>query len=299
MGFEKLDPDEWLKSLSRVLITGPPNTRKTTSLATWPRPIHIISYPGEKGASSIPVEEEGINAYVYKEDDISKSSPGAIVKEIEKMTIEILTGAHGPIATFAGDGLHKLYELYYQREHRALIEAYPGDDEDKLAGRAYGNAHKEFLLYLTKTSYAKIDNAVFTVWDGLDRDDPEAKRGPTHIYPDLPGKMARRIVGEFSVVLFAKLGLPQPDSSKQRASWQIQPVGKIHGCGVKIPAHIAAKLPKEVPFQDWKRLLPVLKGEVTLGPTGEPLKTAPGLQRPPLAGKVPTAFQPATSSVPK
>src|SRR5229473_2064730 len=221
MPFKQLDKDTWKKGVSRTLIVGPPNSFKTTSISTWPRDIHWISYPGEKGHSSIPAGDPGVHAYVWEADDLTKFSPSSVVTEIEKLTIEILTLKHGPITTFAGDGLHKLYEFYLLQELAALKQVFGGSPEfagatdeeleEKLSGKAYGRAHSSFKHYLDIVGFSGVEHAVFTIWDGEEKDNPDNKRGgPSHVFPDLPGKMARRIMGEFPIVLASKITLPDP-----------------------------------------------------------------------------------------
>ncbi len=259
MPFKPLDKDAWVKSLSRTLVSGPPNVRKTTSLLTWPRPIHILVYPNEGGASSIPADLDDVFAWTFEEDDIEKSNPGMVVKAVETMTMEILTGKHGKVATFAGDGIHKFYDFYKENEYNQLVASNPTTPEDKLIGRAYGNAHNQFLHYVGLVKRSSVENVVFTIWDGKEKDneDDKSQKAPTHIYPDLPGQLAKRIMGEFSVVLYASLSPDGHGSPK----WQIQPTGKVWGAAVKVPPEIAKNLPKEFE-QDWSKLLPVLKGEV-------------------------------------
>lgn len=283
MPFIELDKDAWKAQASRTLIVGPPNTFKTSSIATWDRPIHWISYPGEKGASSIPAHEEGIKAYVWQEEDYKQFSPVQVVKAVEDLTIEILTGARGECTTFAGDGLHKLYEQYFQQELANLKLVFSNSSDPKfqgmtdaeleeaLSGKAYGNAHREFIHYLNKVSVSKVKNVVMTIWDGEEKDDASKRSGPSHIFPDLPGRMAKRIMGEFSVVLFSEVSLPDPQG-KRTGTWQLRPGGKIWGAGVKVPPDIAKRLPEKVP-QDWQKLRPLLLGEVqsvTQHPTGTP-----------------------------
>jgi len=260
MPFKLLDPNAWVKSLSRTLINGPPNSRKTTSLLTWPKPLFILVYPNEGGAASIPADDPEVTAMVFEEDEVE--TPGTIIAEIEKVTIQALTGGHGDVKTFAGDGIHKLYRCYFEREFRTLTAAYPGSDEDKLIGRAYGNAHNEFLNYLGKVKRSGVENIVFTVWDGKEKDDDKdtSTRATSHIYPDLPGQLAKRIMGEFSVVLYAILP-PGSDHTRVVPKWQIQPTGAVWGAAIKCPIEIAKDLPQEVE-QDWAKLLPILKGEV-------------------------------------
>ena len=40
---KQLDPVSWKRTRSRILVAGDPKSRKTTSLLTWPRPIHPLT----------------------------------------------------------------------------------------------------------------------------------------------------------------------------------------------------------------------------------------------------------------
>jgi hypothetical protein len=204
-----------------------------------------------------------------------------ILKAVEQLTIECLTGARGEIATFAGDGLHKLYEHFFQQELQNLVLVFENSAkyqgmtkeqiEEDLTGKAYGNAHREFVHYLNKVSVSKVPNVVMTIWDGDEKDDPNNRKSASHVFPDLPGKMAKRIMGEFSVVLFSEVSLPDPQG-KRRGTWQLRPGGKVWGAGVKVPPDIAKRLPEKIE-QDWSKLHPLLLGEVkqvATGPTPTP-----------------------------
>ena len=125
MAFKVLSAQDPIELGRRVLISGKPNSRKTASLHTWPHDaaglLHIMSYPGEKGHQTIDLTDPYVRAYVWEVDDITKASPHAIIKEVESTTWQILAGEHDPCRTFAGDGLHKLYGVYYQRAYLNLI----------------------------------------------------------------------------------------------------------------------------------------------------------------------------------
>lgn len=271
MGLVSLDRDEWKKQLGRVLIVGGPNTFKTTSIIeTFERPLHIVSFPGEQGSSVIPSDQADVHGYVWQEEDPSKVSLSKQIADLEKATFEILIGNHGPIATFAGDGLHKLASMYWNREFQRLLAVNERQlDEGKITEndlqiRAYGNenfgATREILHYLTRIRYSNVKTVVFTCWEGPEPDANSTDRKSTHIFADLPGKLARRTVGEFGVVLYAEASMPDPQG-KQTGTWQIRKAGRVWGVGAKIPKHIALKLPEKVP-QDWSKLYPFLIGEV-------------------------------------
>ena len=237
----------------RVLISGPPNTLKTTAMMTWPAHRHHVSYPGEKGFETLPRNSPDMTPWIWEVADPAKLSPHSVVTEVETLTTEILSGKHGECTTFAGDGIHKLYTWYYER---AWLDM--GQTEETV-GRAYGKAHRDFSAYLNRVLQSQVPYVVMSVWEGRTKDDPEnkSKQASTHIFPDLPGEMAKRIVGEFSVVLYAECDPPDPQG-KVRARWQIRPSGKVWGVGVKLPPDMAAKLPAKLEPPDFKQLEPLL-----------------------------------------
>lgn len=275
MPLKELTPELGLKRIRRVLLIGGPNTRKTTSvIRTFPRPLHIMSYPGEKGSGVIPTNDPEVKGYIWEEeDDPSKTSYTQMINEVEKSTWDILAGNRGPIKTFAGDGLHKLASLYWNREYARLKSVYADQIaagktdrdgqplEEALKIRAYGNenfgATKEIMQYVSRVIQSNVDTVVFTCWEGVEAEDKElAGNNQRHIFADLPGRLARRVVGEFGVVLFAEVGLPDP-TGKSRATWQTRKQGKVWGVGVKVMPEIADKLPPIVE-QDWNKLYELL-----------------------------------------
>jgi hypothetical protein len=235
----------------RVLISGPPNTLKTTATMTWPAHRQHVSYPGEKGFETIPRNDPSVTPWVWETED--KLTPHSVVQQIETLTTEILAGKHGECQTFVGDGIHKLYGWYFERAWMDL-----GQTEETV-GRAYGAAHKAFSAYLNRVLQNPVPYVVMTVWEGRTKDDPDnkSKQAPTHIFPDLPGEMAKRIVGEFSVVLYAECDPPDPQS-RIKARWQVRPAGKVWGVGAKLPPDMAAKLPSRIEPPDFKVLAPYL-----------------------------------------
>ncbi len=271
MPFKQLNIDDVRKrAQSRVLILGAPNTWKTSAVCgTWDKPIHVMSYPGEKGSASIPTSPD-VHGYVWEDEDPSQIKLNDTIREIETLTWEILGGKHGEIETFFGDGLHKLATQYWRREFNKLMDRYSDQlasgkmDEDRIKMMAYGNENygscKEIIQYISRISHSKVNNVVFSTWEGREIDDPDSKnpndRKNTHIYADMPGKLARQVVGEFSIVLRSEVSLPGPDG-KQRGTWTIKPKGKVWGVGVKGPIEVVSKLPAEVP-QDWQALKKLL-----------------------------------------
>lgn len=268
--FKQLDSDLAAKMKRRVLIIGGPNSLKTTSVVeTFPRPLHIMCFPGEKGSAVIPTNHPEIKGYIWEEDEPGKATLAQQIAGIETTTVEIILGKHGPCETFAGDGLHKLASIYWNREFQALKSANEKQladgkiTESELQLRAYGNenfgATKAIMNYITKVCQSNCPTVVFTCWEGIETEDKELSGNTNrHIFADLPGKLARKVVGEFGVVLYAETGLPGPDG-KMSGTWQIKKAGKVWGVGVKVEKEIAFTLPTRVPM-DWARLYPLLVG---------------------------------------
>ncbi|KKL49699.1 hypothetical protein LCGC14_2312940, partial [marine sediment metagenome] len=90
----------------------------------------------------------------------------------------------------------------------------------------------------------------------------------THILPDFPGKLAKRMMGEFAIVLYATLTNPDP-MGKQKALWQLRPGGKVWGAGIKMPAAVRDNIPASIE-QDWAELWLYLTGQKKLAKKGIP-----------------------------
>ena len=252
MPFEPLDPNEWKRALRRVGLVGPPNSWKTSSLFTWPRPIHILLFPGEGGGSTIP-QLEGVFPYIWKEEP--GMAPEAVRDQVWNTTMDILAGKRGDIKTFAGDGFHKCYTVFREARYAELKAAFPNTDEEKLGGRAYGEAHQLTYRYFRKVCSSAVPYVVFTMWSSKEKDDRDDKNAnaPTHIWPDLPGEMAKNVLGELPIVLYAQPGQEIAPGKFREGTWQTKPSGKVWGAGCKLPPAIAARIPTIWPNQDWAK----------------------------------------------
>ena len=260
---------------SRVAIFGPPNTLKTTAMLTWPKgktsygegAMVIMLYPGEKGWDTIPRDREDIIPLVWQIEDPTKVSPAQIVREVEQTTWRALAGEYGKILTFCGDGLHKLYGWYYLQswlEMTALFEKSQGDSAAEAARLpAYNRAHERFSLYVTKLINSSVPWLVCSMWEGRVKDNPDdpAKNAKRHVFPDLPGQMAKDIVGEFpSGVLYAEVTAPDPKGRVQ-GYWLTKKTGDIWGVGLKVPEEVALKIPPRIPAH-FESLMRAIRGEV-------------------------------------
>lgn len=238
-----------------IWVEGPPNSGKTHSLRTLTKPIGIISAPGEKGHSSIPYGE-GVTAYVWEDDGAPVKERNTLYfmkiwREVEARTIELITAKPNAIVI---DGVHKLYQIGLaiatDGESAKLHSAFKEVQTDKgtrLEGefdpRCYGKAHNLIWEYVNMVASCGVPWRIFTSWSELERDDPadNSKNAPAHILPDLPGKAARRVLGEVSITLHSTI------SPKNEYVWQTKPGGKVAGAGIKGNADLVAKVPTFIP----------------------------------------------------
>ena len=251
--FRELTEVEWDRASRRWLLSGPPNSGKTTSFRTFPQPVIVQSYLMEKGYSSI----QGVNrAFVPRDfDPLEVPNWQSVINDTQKLTAEIISGKYGECKTFAGDGLHKLFEAY-------LAAATGGASirGEEFEAKLYMNAANRFFGYVNMVYNSKVPIAVFTVWDGLEKDNPEDrdKHATSHIFPELPGKSAKRIMGEFAVALGTKI---EGTGKAARYLWQTKPQGRVWGAGMKIPVEVYEKIPDFV-TQDYNVLAPYLKPNI-------------------------------------
>lgn len=235
--------DLWQRLSKRVLISGPPNFGKTTSLATWPHPLAIVSFPGELGIASLP---QGPDVATFAWGDVDQTKPTdwiGMIEETRRLMADLI--ASKKYRTIAGDGLHKLYWGYQNFVSGGSLAK--GGEIDYLKMSPKANAH--FFEDLKRWLQTGPEYMVFTVWVDRDKDDPNdtTMKATSHVFPALTGKAGRDIVGEFAVCLYAKR---EGYGNAARYLWLTQPDSQVWGVGAKLPLEIAKKLPPTVP-QDW------------------------------------------------
>jgi len=246
-----------------LLIAGPPNTRKTSSLVTWtkatkPGRVHIVSCPREAGYESIPTNNPLVVPHIltvpYKLGEGSdKIQWKGITEAVEAKCVEIVTGKHGDVSTIAIDGL--------QRYGEAVLGWMSGGaiftDEAFNGMVAYSRAKTYIAEFMLKLMSAPVNYVAFTCWvdyekdKKTDEDSPKmgGPKAPRHIWPSLFGTMAKDVVGMVSTVATVV--------ENNQYLWQTKAAGDILGCGLKGPAEIVAKIPLKV-AQDYPTLERIL-----------------------------------------
>lgn len=225
-------------SARRVLIQGPPNSFKTTSLLTWPRPAHYVCCPGELGSATVPRGLADLKTYVWQ-DEAKEAKSLMVVNQVETLLWEILGGKHGPCESLLIDGWHKYYN--YVLDWITGGAYFKGEEFEP---RLYARSHEHFRYTTQRLNASLIPHVVYTAWDGREADKPGVRGGPSHVYPNFPGKMAKEIMGEFSVVVYSMADYTTRQPNKPaRALWQLIPAGEVWGAAIKCPPDVMLHIP--------------------------------------------------------
>ncbi len=251
MPIKIMTPELRRRQASRVLLYGAPNSWKTTSVvATAAYPLHIISMPGEQGWGTIPDNVPGLSSYVWEEPGSDPVSAESIRREVEDTVFGIIAGKHGPVQTLCLDGLHQLYTVYL---NVATSGAFGRGDE--FEAKVYTRSHSMFQQFLRRVLSSEVPYIICTTWNAKEADTEGGKVG--HQWPDLPGQLAKRVVGMFSVVVYARVIQPASPMAKPRGEWLLKPDSEVWGASVKMDPRLIAKLPTAIP-QSFKELYKVV-----------------------------------------
>ena len=255
MAMTRMTGERRVQKQSRVMLFGPPNTGKTTSAAfTSIKPAVLMSVPGEHGYASIPDNIPGLIPLVWIGDVGSGSQSSESVKrEVEAEVKKVIAGKYdeefGKVRTLIIDGYHKLYNHYLNIGTAGKYNA--GEDFE---ARLYTRAHRMSDAFLDLCLDSAIEFVTFTTWNAKEADKVGTVGGPSHEWPDLPGKAAKEMVGKFSVVCYSRSVVKD---GKRVWEWLLKPDSEIWGNSVKMDARLMSRLPASCP-QDFSQLYKVI-----------------------------------------
>lgn len=263
----------------RINFFGYPYSGKTTGLSTFndEGKVCIINCPGEKGTESIPEGDSFTNfifEYATLGDEVSQRDSFNLTKEILEaflaQTRGVLKGDQGEFSTVAFDGLLKLQEHFI--DYASLGAYFKGVEFD--TRRVYPKASALFTNFLSEIYYSQIPVIATTTWARYDfaeenmseREQTDiTKQGGKKLWPNLIGKMAHQILGEFNASIYCTFEMFTKCASCQVAMkkgegqikeehrvWQLAPSGDVYGVGIK-----DRRKEKRFPLfihQDWKIL---------------------------------------------
>lgn len=251
---------EWQRSFRRCLLIGAPDSWKTSSFVTWPEPRAIFQCPGELGGSTLQ-ETDTQHIWTYRKE--GKETEKDLITQFRK-DIDVVVGS-GKYQSVFLDGLSALYSTIFK-----MHEAEGGDKRSWFW-------MSETLLFeiISEVLNSNTPYVTMTVWPAPQEDDAiqaeaAAKTGGVvskHFMPDIPGKNApARLLGKFGVKANCKAGQQIAPGKFSSGRWVLRNQGTSYGAGMKLPIHIAEKVPTEVD-SNWAKL-----EALVLGLAKEPVK---------------------------
>lgn len=194
--------------------------------------------PGELGHSSLQ-EDSDTKLYYWQFDQNSTQVQYArIWVQLERLTREILAGKHGEITTFGIDGLHKLYYVI-MKAAGFTVNSDP---------KEYVKYHETFGNYMYMLLGSSVKYVVATSYDGNEA--LEAGSKVMQVFPDLPGKMSKQVMGMFPCVFHTERN---GEGDKEKFVWRLRASGKIQGVGMHLPPEIKNRFPAEIE-PDWSKV---------------------------------------------
>ncbi len=246
------------KVRSRGLLIGSPNSGKTRILNSIEEErVIVLSFPGEKGVKSIPLEQENIESLVLESGPLSNEADQAerYARSMEqyqvvlKVTRQILRGEYGEYDIFFLDGFSKFYETILDvvckgRFLQGIVFSETGDYTTRL----YQASHTLARNYLSEIYESSLFPLVITTcWEKLREPDQNAsseevrehvRKGKRVWMPALPGQMGDLATGEFDWCVRASYTMPGVCShciALSRAGKQKDVPASLHGTFQVLP----------------------------------------------------------------
>jgi hypothetical protein len=253
------------KKLRQTMLFGPPNSFKTTAVITTAvYPLALVSPPGEEGWGTVPDNVKGLTSFIWEEAPTDPQSAESVKNEVESTVFKIIAGDYGQHRTLCIDGFHQLYNIYLDIATAGCF----GRGEEFEAQR-YGRAHQMATKFLRKVLASPMEHIIVTTWNAkeMDRQKKPGERASdveSHEWPDLPGKMAKLIVGMFSVVAFSRVTKKKLADGRLVGEWLIKPDLDVWGASVKMDPRLVSKLPATSPqnFQQLYKIIGAAQQEV-------------------------------------
>lgn len=286
------------QSKTRLLISGMPNTGKTHSLATFiygpydfysddseevenalkyaeqqDKHMAILSCPGEEGIKSLH-NTPHITSYYHETDpDIDVNDVKWSIKALDEFNAITHEVASTNPHIIVCDGAHALWDHIMNRVTGGLyllgkdlnVNPNTGNFDPYQSARWHTQAHNAFGQYLKYLHDLPAEIVVATTWEDWKSGQSELEAGKQrsigdtrYLWPDIPGKMAQRIVGRFDARVSSRIERRCfHDKCKERDKvehfvWQFLSKNDVRGVGIKGLRNPSQKM-KERPFihQQW------------------------------------------------
>jgi hypothetical protein len=266
----------------RLLISGFSNTGKTHSLAsflygpydirnpeqrdaayeyasTQQKSMVILECPGEVGHRTLLPDNEFMQSYYYQtspdEDTKDVKWSRSAIQEFNatytavtnsNIDILVLDGAHGLHKHMMNDITNG--DFLNGLDLNLSTTSSSGTDRYRAAG-FYNRCHNRFGQFIHMVYSCSIPLVIVTTWEKWEEGKTDNERTsvetPRYLWPDIPGEMARRVVGYFDARVSSRLdtrcyrgerGTIVCEDDKQgnlHHLWQFYPKNEVQGVGIK------------------------------------------------------------------
>jgi len=227
----------------RVMLSGVPNSGKSTSLATFVsegEKMNIVTSPGEAGAKSL-LPGENITSYVYEVPEETNLTDikwcQTALKETEELTLDLAQSSD----VLAFDGLHAYYNLMIN-----VVTEGAFSKGEEFSATLFGLTARRLNNFVMSLYHSKCPLIVVTCWEDWESsggfDPVKFRDGNTEkkLWPSLVGKMSKEVVGLFDTRLSCRLEVKclhnncelKKDNDPHHV-WQFLPRGVVAGVGIK------------------------------------------------------------------
>lgn len=264
-GYRSFKPSQPTKQ--RILISGKPNSGKSTSLDTFDKQVAIVVAPGEQGTGSFS-DRDGVNYFQMQQEPGDQLDTVDVMLAFQDLLYMLIDCKE--YTTIAIDGIHKVHECFVNiASNGARFTGVAFDN------RIYGLAHDMFKALIGELFYANTPMIVYTCWcdmEFIDQDLSAGQKQDRRVMPYLSGRMAMDIMGLLntgSVHAMKSSLCEQPgckyndkrnkEFKKEHYVWQLEQDldNNVNGdCGLKLPRH-NLEIPKYI-HQDWSVLKSII-----------------------------------------
>ena len=258
----------------RLLISGLSNTGKTTSLLTFiygysdytdieqrldaiayadeqSKHMVMISCPGETGHRSLITNTAHVTSY-YDEREQGERETSAhlsahIMEEFKELFIATVKNKPDILALDGIPGLWKHWmNCASDGDYFAGLDLSKSGDGGKYRAAAlHSRTHNVFDYFIDQLYKCPIPLVICTTreeWEGGQRESDRAGglEATRYLWPNIPGSMAREVVGKFDARISARLesrclhsGCEDSRMAIDHYIWQFHPRGDVQGVGIK------------------------------------------------------------------
>lgn len=259
-------------SKTRILLSGLPNSGKTTSFATFiygncdydatdeteqeaaiayasNKSMAILVCPGEFGIKSLPVNTPHITSYYYETTEGEDTNSVAWSQSaLDGFFAQYKAIVNSKVDILILDGIHCLWSHWMNRTTNGEflaglnmnVNPATGTIDRYRTANFYSRTHQAFGQFIAGVYSEQVPLIVCTTWESLEPDKAGDIASTRHLLPAIPGEMAYGIIGRFDARVSARLerrcchaGCELSKGNVPHYVWQFMDKNEVRGLGIK------------------------------------------------------------------